>query len=353
MRVECEWEHHGVKAPDQAGSQPPRRLGLVLGGGGGKGAAHLGAIRVIESLDLPIDLIAGSSIGGVLGVLYAAGYGVDEIALAFGGARIWKLFERDLSGMGLLGFRRVRTILDDLLGECTFDQLAIPCAVVATDLVMGDEVVFDSGPIVEALLATMAFPGIFPPIQRDGMLLADGGIMNNLPVDVAYARGADKVIAVDLGAVCQNFAPESGGGALGRFNPLPSLPLALANRGLAVLMAQLTRYRLAERAPDLLLCPEVEHISTLDLSRISDRAGQAAGEAVAYAAATELLSLRHWRATQGAQIAGGATSRSRCHSSCRSANPAVMATESAPPITRGPAGAGLPPSGSIVTKISL
>jgi NTE family protein len=182
-----------------------------------------------------------------------------------------------------------------MLGECTFDQLAIPCAVVATDLVSGREVVLDSGPIVEALLATMAFPGIFPPLQRDGMLLADGGIVNNLPVDVAYARGAQKVVAVDLGAVCENFAPEAGNGALGWLNPLPSLPLSLANRGLAVMMAQLTRYRLADNSPDLLLCPEVEQIPTIDLSRINDQAGHTAGETVAHAAINDLLALRQWR----------------------------------------------------------
>ena len=273
-----------------------RCLALVLGGGGGKGGAHLGALAVIETIGMPIDLIVGSSIGGVVGALYAAGYSVDEIGAAFGGATPWKLFERDPLGMGLLGARRIRALLEDMLGDCAFEQLAIRCAVVTTDLVTGREVVLDRGPIVEALLATMAFPGIFPPVQSDGMLLADGGIVNNLPVDVAYAQGADKVVAVDLGYVCQDFSPAPpASGARGWLNPLPSLPLTLANRGLAVMMAQLTRYRLAERPPDLLLCPEVEQISTLDLSRINDEACRAAGERVARDALADLLALRDWR----------------------------------------------------------
>jgi NTE family protein len=284
--------------------QEHRRVGLVLGGGGGKGGAHLGAIMVIESLGLPIDLIVGSSIGGALGGLYAAGYSIDEIAQAFGGATMWRLFERDPTGMGLLGLRRVRTILEAMLGRSRFEDLATPCAVVTTDLVSGREVVLDSGPLVEALLATMAFPGIFPPVQRDGMLLADGGTVNNLPVDVAYARGADKVIAVDLGAICENFGPEPAGrGALGWLNLLPSQPMTFANRGLAVLMAHLTRYRLAENPPDLLLCPEVEHISTLDLSRINDPASRTAGEEVARAALSDLLTLREWRLGDSRSIA--------------------------------------------------
>jgi NTE family protein len=302
MRTESEWRTIDGARDALLESEVDRCLGLVLGGGGGKGGAHLGVIAAMEELGLPIDLIVGASAGGTLGALYAAGYSVGEIALAFGGARIWKLFERDPSGMGLLGARRVRAILEELLGECTFDQLVIPCAVVTTDLVSGREVVIDNGPIVEALLATMAFPGIFPPLQRDGMLLADGGIVNNLPVDVAYARGAQKVIAVDLGAVCENFVPEPGG-TLSWLNPLPSLPLTVANRGLAVLMAQLTHYRLAASPPDLLLRPKVEQIPTLDLSRINDPACHAIGEAVVRAAINDLLALCEWRCDQGPSFA--------------------------------------------------
>lgn len=291
------WTHERWTQADSALSPDDGRcLGLVLGGGGGKGGAHLGAIEVIEASGLPIDLIVGASIGGVVGALYAAGYTTGEIAEAFGGATVWRLFERDPSGMGLLGIRRVRTILEAMLGECTFEQLAIRCAVVATDLVTGGEIVLDSGPIVDALLATMAFPGIYPPVQRGELLLADGGIVNNLPVDIAHRLGAEKVIAVDLGAVCENFAPvPTSGGALGWLNPLPGMPLTLANRGLSVMMARLTRYRLAENPPDLLLCPEVEHISTVDLSRINDESCRTAGEKVARAAARELEALRQWR----------------------------------------------------------
>lgn len=297
MQVYEQWSKQIIPPDEQDVDE--RCLALVLGGGGGKGGAHLGVLEAIESAGTPADLIVGASIGGVVGALYAAGYTADEIGAAFGNATVWKLFERDPSGMGLLGVRRVRAILDEMLGECTFEQLAIRCAVVATDLVTGREVVLDRGPIVEALLATMAFPGIYPPIQRDDMLLADGGIVNNLPVDVARALGGQKVIAVDLGYVCDDFNPEPAGGALGWLNPLPSLPLTLANRGLGVMMAQLTRYRMAENPPDLLLCPQVEQVPTVDLSRINDPDCRAAGEKVARDALRELQTLRDWRFEEG------------------------------------------------------
>jgi NTE family protein len=297
MQIHDLWQTSANETNNRCDSE--RYLALVLGGGGGKGGAHLGAIEVIESAGLPIDLIVGASIGGAVGALYAAGYSVDEFGAAFGGATLWKLFERDPSGMGLLGVRRVRAILEEMLGECCFEQLAIRCAVVATDLVTGGEVVIDRGPIVDALMATMAFPGIYPPVQRDEMLLADGGIVNNLPVDVAHALGAQKVIAVDLGYVCDDFTPmPAASGALGWLNPLPSMPLTLANRGLGVMMARLTRYRLAQNPPDLLLCPEVEQVPTVDLSRINDPACRAAGEQVARAALGELRSLRDWRCAE-------------------------------------------------------
>jgi NTE family protein len=318
-----------------------RPLGLVLGGGGGKGGAHLGVISTLELIGLPVDTIVGTSIGGVIGALYAAGYDPTAIGAALGGATMWRMFERDPSGLGLIGSRRIRAILEEMLGERTFEQLIIPCAVVATDLVTGGEIVLDSGPLVEALLATMALPGIFPPVQRDGMLLADGGIVNNLPVDVAYARGTQRVIAVDLGAVCDNFAPEHVGasaGALGRFNLLPNVPLTLANRGLSVLMAHLTRCRLEANPPDLLLCPEVEHINTLDLSNINSVEGRAAGEQVADAAMSDLLALRDWRAGLDTQSRRSLASVSSSISCWRSAELGTPAETSSPRITCGPVG---------------
>jgi NTE family protein len=272
-----------------------RCLGLVLGGGGGKGGAHLGVISVIEAIGLPIDLIVGSSIGGVIGGLYAAGYSLDEIGQALSGVTLWRMFERDPSGMGLIGSRRMRAILEDMLGGCTFEQLDTPCAIVTTDLVTGDEIILDSGSLVEALLATMALPGIFPPLQRGRMLLADGGIANNLPVNIAYARGADKVIAVDLGGVCDDFQlPQGNGGPLNMLNLLPNQAVSIANRGLALLMAHLTRYRLADVSPELLLCHDVEQINSFDMSRLAE--GRPVGEAVAHAAINDLIALRDWRA---------------------------------------------------------
>lgn len=271
-----------------------RRLALVLGGGGGRGGAHLGVLATLQALGLPIDLLVGTSIGGVIGVLHAAGCSPAAVAAAFDGKTLWDIYGPDPGGAGLIGSRHLRALLDGLLGGRTFADLAIPCAVVATDLVTGRTAVFDRGPLIEALLATTALPGLFPPMARDGMLLADGGITNNLPVDVALARGARRVIAVDLGILDTDFAPPTNGHAGWHWpDPRPQVPLAIAHRALTVLIAQLTRYHLAEAPPDLLLRPAVAAIGTLDMGHLAE--AHAAGVAAAEAARDDLLALRRWR----------------------------------------------------------
>ncbi|MBC8161236.1 MAG: patatin-like phospholipase family protein [Roseiflexaceae bacterium] len=271
-----------------------RTLALVMGGGGGKGGAHLGVLETIESIGIPIDLMVGTSIGGVVAVLYAAGYSVREIADTFAATSIWRLMERDPLGLGMLGLKRFRTTMDDMLGDMTFEELRIPVALVAADLVSGQEVVIQSGPIVEPLMGAIALPGIFPPLNRDNMVLADAGIVNNVPVDVARRLGADKVIAVDLGGACADFQiTATGSGPLGLVNLLPSVPMTVANRGLAILVAQLTRFQLAANPPDVLICPEVNHIGMLEFVRVAE--GQSAGAAAAQAVADQLLEIGKWR----------------------------------------------------------
>lgn len=288
-----------MQALDERNGSTCRCLGLVLGGGGGRGGAHLGVLDALQELELPLDLIVGTSIGGVVGVCFAAGLRTDEIAGLLDGRSLWDIAERDRRRLGLLGKRRLRAILERALGARTFADLAIPCAVVAADLVRGRPVILDHGPLVEALLATTALPGLFPPVEREDMLLADGGIVNNLPVDIALARGAQRAIAVDLGADDADFAPPGEFPAVGHWPTLrPDVPLAIAQRALMVLIAQVTRYRLAEAPPDLLLRPDVQAIGTLDMGHIAS--GRAAGHAAVKSAEGALLALRAWRAGSAA-----------------------------------------------------
>lgn len=272
----------------------PRRLGLALGGGGGKGTAHLGVLLVLEELGLPIDLIVGSSAGGAVAVLYAAGLSIDEIRDVFRRTALRRVAVPDPTRTGLIGQRRRTEILQQILGERTFDDLRIPCAVMATDLVSGHPVLVDNGPLVDALLATTALPPIFPPVTRGEQILADGGILNNLPVDATRTLGAQRVIAVELNDAVPGFslaAPSAD-------TPLARLMLApqqfnVAGRALSLLINHATALHLRDNPPDLLISPYVAEINTLDLS--NPEKGQEAGLAAALDATEALLALRAWR----------------------------------------------------------
>jgi NTE family protein len=221
--------------PVRAATDPaPRCIGLVLGGGGARGAAHIGVLRVLERERVPVCRIAGTSMGAIVGGLYASGYDAEEIE-AILGAVDWKdvldddpprtdfpmrrkndtlryllnfkLGLRDgqvqfprgvIQGQKLLTLLRRLTIHTWRTEH--FDQLPVPFRAVATDIAAGEAVVFESGDLALAIRASMSVPAAFAPIRVDGRLLVDGGIVNNVPVDVVKAMGADRVIVVDVGA---------------------------------------------------------------------------------------------------------------------------------------------------------
>ena len=231
------------------------KVALVLSGGGARGAAHIGVIRLIEELQIPIDIVTGTSMGAIVGALYAIGYTADEMDSLLM-TRDWKMllsngvprqiqpynmrmaersyqvnipYEEDMRTEGNARYRdagiRVRRnsertfpkvlarpgLIDgqNLLNEFTtltiafhdsvsYDTLPRSFACVATDLVTGEAVVLNRGFLAESMRASMSIPGVFYPIYRDSMVLVDGGVVNNYPVDVARAMGADIVIGVDL-----------------------------------------------------------------------------------------------------------------------------------------------------------
>src|SRR5688572_19853564 len=215
------------------GSDPDRpRIGLVLGGGGARGFAHVAVLKELERQRIPVDCIAGTSMGALVGGLYASGMSADQIEQALRDmdwvemfndrvARPERSFRRkrddDLAliagkpgigndgikiAPGVLSGERVLLLLERLTQPVAtrthFDQLPIPFRAVATDLNSGQAVVMDQGSLALAMRASMSIPGVFRPVTRGEHLLVDGGLVNQLPVDVVRAMGADRVIAVDV-----------------------------------------------------------------------------------------------------------------------------------------------------------
>jgi NTE family protein len=173
---------------------------LALSGGGVKGFAHIGVLRVLEREGYHIKGVSGTSAGGLVGALYASGYTPDELESRLLEMDQGRLFSREPGdGPALLGFRGAAAILSDLLGDRTFDDLRIPLAISAADLTTGLPITITSGRVMDAVLATSAVPGVFPAHRMDGQLLVDGGITS--PIPVAEARAlypSAPVIAVVL-----------------------------------------------------------------------------------------------------------------------------------------------------------
>jgi NTE family protein len=272
-------------------------IGLALGGGGAKGFAHVGVLRALEQLDIKADLVVGTSMGGIIGAMYAAGLSVDRIETRLRATGLTVLASREKSHLGLLGRDKVVRWLREVVDDVTFEQLARKLAVVAVDLESEAEVILDSGPVVDALLATSAFPGVFAPVRYGGRYLIDGGALNNVPFDVARHLGADKVIACSVSfhrhSLFQNEAllgkPESFVRQLASRGGVANI-WAVVERTLTIMQDEHLNRKLAECPPDVLLCPEVGHVGLFDVHQYD--ACLAAGMAAVYAHEAELIALR-------------------------------------------------------------
>jgi NTE family protein len=176
------------------------KVGLALSGGGARGFAHVGVLKVLVESGIPIDLIAGTSAGSIVGGAYAAGMSLDEIALMSAKVGWTNMTRPSLSPLGALSNAPMSAFLARELPVSRFEDLKTPFAAVAFELESSKEVVFkDTGDLVLAICASCAVPGVFAPVRSPtGTLLVDGGITTPLPVNVARKMGADVVIAVDI-----------------------------------------------------------------------------------------------------------------------------------------------------------
>jgi NTE family protein len=287
---------------------------LALGGGGSKGNSHIGVLRFLEQEGFQIRAIAGSSFGGLVACFYAAGFHPDQIEEIFSSLDQTRLYDRVRGeNSSLLGLSRVSKWLDNTLGEKTFDDLLIPCAVTAVDLGTSQAIVLNKGLLRDAILSTIAVPGIFPPFQVDDFELIDGALLN--PVPVALARS----LAPSLPVVAVSLATPLGKPPrpvpFPLINDLPA-PLVSGLRNLRVTKAfdifvrstdisnrQITELRLQIEKPDVVIRPEVDDIGILDKMDVHEIAK--IGETAARVKLTELKDAASWSARLRHTITGG------------------------------------------------
>ena len=175
-----------------------KKIGLALGGGAARGLAHIGVLKVLEEEGIKAHFVAGTSAGSLIGSLYCAGVRWEQIKKVAQEIDWRNLVSPTWPALGLVKSTRLEKTVDRIVGKKTFEQLSIPFRAVAVDIESGDVVVMDSGSVAKAVRASCSIPGIFEPTEFHGRLLVDGGLVNNLPVDVVKAMGAEVVIGVDL-----------------------------------------------------------------------------------------------------------------------------------------------------------
>lgn len=278
-------------------------IALALGGGGAKGNAHIGVIRRLEKEGYRIRTIAGTSFGGLVAILFATGLTPNEIEEVFTSTDQGSLFVRDSKdGPSLLGLSGARKLLDKLLGEKTFNDLKIPCAVTAVDTKTGNEVVISEGFLQDAVLATIALPGIFPPHRLNDWELMDGGVLNPVPVTVARMLSPNlPIVAVvlndPLDIPLRTYSipvpaiwPKQITDRIHRLHVAQAFDIFM--RAVDLSSRAVAHYRLAVDSPDIIVRPKVHHLDLLDQVVVKDVA--LLGEAAVEAVLPELKKITSW-----------------------------------------------------------
>ncbi len=273
-------------------AQARPKIGLVLGGGGAAGVAHVGVLKVLEENNIPIDMIAGTSMGAIVGGLYASGMSADELEKTVNSLEWLNLFEdsqprkdqqfhqkevnsgffssfelglkdRKLKGpSGLVTGQKLMFELRSLFTPVNhiqnFDQLPIPFRAVATDIETGQAVVLKQGNLAQSVRASMAIPGMFSPVNINGRLLVDGFVSNNVPVDVGRAMGADILIVVNIPTFLE------------KQDKLDSA-VSVALQAMQLMMLKTTQPQLDQMQPqDILIEPGIKDIGNLAFERVSE-----------------------------------------------------------------------------------
>ncbi len=254
----------------------PDSVALALGGGAVLGAAHVGVLRALEESGIRISRISGTSIGAFIAALYAFGKSPEEIATVVTELDWLDITRFTLSRFGLLSNSELGKQVTDLLGDVDFEQSRIPLTVIATDISSGNKVFLDSGELAPAVMASACIPGVFIPVEIDGRLLVDGGLVENVPVTPLVSAGEPFVIGVDLNAR--------------RHYQRPIIDLMANVVDIAIDHASSIQAKKA----DLLITPEIGSFSRTDTSRIAELIEEGYRTAMKALAAEQRTSQNSW-----------------------------------------------------------
>lgn len=290
-----------------------RRVALALAGGGARGVAHIGAIEELERRGYEIAAVAGTSMGALVGGMYAAGHLEEfkEWMCSLDRYKVFGLVDFTFSAEGLAKGSRVIDAMKELIPDMRIEQMRLPFTAVSADLLTGREVVIERGGLYDAIRASIAIPSVFRPVHRDGMVLTDGGIVNPMPVNRVRREAGDLLVAVD---VCAPFAVE-GSGAVGGSVPAAGVNAIGAGRAALRKLPSLNYYKLITASTEIM----TQHLTRL-MCRLyrpdvlvelpADRFGlfefYRSREIAEAGAAAARQALDRFEASSGAQDAAGA-----------------------------------------------
>ncbi len=234
-----------------------RRVALALAGGGARGVAHIGAIEELERRGYEIAAVAGTSMGALVGGMYAAGHLEEfkEWMCSLDRYKVFGLVDFTFSAEGLVKGSRVIDAMKELIPDMRIEQMRLPFTAVSADLLTGREVVIERGGLYDAIRASIAIPSVFRPVHRDGMVLTDGGIVNPMPVNRVRREAGDLLVAVD---VCAPFAVE-GSGAVGGSVPAAGVNAIGAGRAALRKLPSLNYYKLITASTEIM----TQHLTRL------------------------------------------------------------------------------------------
>ncbi len=285
------------KVFNQTASKPPG-LAIALGGGMARGFAHIGVLKVLERHGIKPDIVAGTSIGAVVGAAYLSGRldDLEQWALSLNRLRVLSYLDVKVRSSGIIGGKRLERLLQAHFSDNTIEDLPCPFAAVATDLITGHEVWLKKGSIIQAIKASFALPGVFPPMERNGRFLIDGALVNPVPVSACLAMGSRMTIAIDLHADVVGKAAKPGTTyqtvtgfdlfdtkdvplseqkkhktplterLFKREKDTPSL-FGVMISSLGIMMDRMTRSRLSGDPPDVHIKPQIGHIGLLEFEK--------------------------------------------------------------------------------------
>jgi len=293
---------------------PSKNVGLALGSGSARGWSHIGVIRALTEAGVRVDYVAGTSIGALVGAVYASGEidALEEVVLQLDWKKIAYLFDVVFPKSGLIDGKKVSVFIQNHVKKINIEDLPLPFCAVSTDLTTGDEVAISKGNIIDAVRASISVPGIFTPFKKNGKILVDGGLVNAVPVSVVRNMGADFVIAVDLNhnIIGSNVSGKTSGRDSGKRlaekkklkkskkrnklvealnkkigaidftalahvrqwmkkEPLPSIFEVLTTSA-NIMETQITAIRLKADPPDILIQPNLGHLKFLEYNRAKE-----------------------------------------------------------------------------------